>query len=115
MLLGQGTLDKAGNLYIVDNDRIRMVNKATGIISTVAGGGRQSGNGIPATSLILLPDTVAVDSAGNLYISDNGTNIRKVTKDGIINIVAGGAIGFSFWVRLSENAVLQAAVQRSAI
>src|SRR5439155_41746 len=74
-----------------------------GLISTVAGNGISgfSGDGGPATSAQLAffsgGSGVAVDVAGNLYISDNGNNrVRKVTADGVISTVAGhGTFGFS--------------------
>ncbi|MBI6546789.1 MAG: hypothetical protein HY692_08340 [Cyanobacteria bacterium NC_groundwater_1444_Ag_S-0.65um_54_12] len=80
------TVDGAGNLYIADqfNYRIRKVNTG-GIINTVAGNGTwgYSGDGGPATSAQLnVPNGVAVDSAGNLYIADAnfGNNlIRRVS------------------------------------
>ena len=96
-------VDGAGNMYIVDgyNERVRKVGPA-GIISTVAGNGVRgfSGDGGPATaaSLGFAPyGSVALDSGGNLYISDSDSHrIRKVTPSGIISTVAGnGAAGFS--------------------
>ncbi len=75
-------LDTAGNLYITEaqSGRIRKVTPG-GIISTVAGGGTLEADGVPATSAFLFqPWGVAVDSVGNLYISDTGNNrVRKVT------------------------------------
>jgi hypothetical protein len=77
-------VDSAGNLFIADygNNRIRKVTSA-GIISTVAGNGTKSysGDGGQATSAALYyPTSVAVDSAGNLFIADEGNNrIRKVS------------------------------------
>jgi trimeric autotransporter adhesin len=90
-------VDSAGNLYIADttNNRIRKVTTA-GIISTLAGGGTGGlGDGGPATEAKLVGTYgVAIDSAGNLYISDLGNNrIRKVTTAGIISTVAGGGTG----------------------
>jgi sugar lactone lactonase YvrE len=94
-------LDVTGNLFIVDqeNNRIRKVS-ASGIITTVAGNGSRgySGDGGPATSAQLsYPNGIAVDSAGNLYISDVSSNrIRKVSDSGIITTVAGnGSAGYS--------------------
>ncbi len=96
-------VDTAGNIYIADleNNRIRKVTASTGIISTVAGNGTAgySGDGGAATSAeINFPYGVAVDSAGNIYIADNGNQrIRKVTvSTGIISTVAGnGIVGYS--------------------
>ncbi|MEK6195202.1 MAG: NHL repeat-containing protein, partial [Deltaproteobacteria bacterium] len=90
-------VDAAGNLYISDttNHRIRKVD-TDGIITTVAGGGRDSGDGIPATDARLsFPTGSVVDATGNLYISD-GNRIRKVNTDGIITTAAGkGPAGYN--------------------
>jgi trimeric autotransporter adhesin len=93
--------DAAGNLYIADfnNNRIRKVS-TNGTITTVAGNGYAgySGDGGPATSAQLsLPQGVAVDAAGNLYIADTGNNvIRLVNTTGLISTLAGnGLAGFS--------------------
>src|SRR5205807_6219297 len=81
-------LDKAGNLYLAGGgpERIRKVAAATGIITTVAGSGPYDairglipsasiggfgGDGGPATQALLnTANHVAMDAAGNLYISD---------------------------------------------
>jgi RHS repeat-associated protein len=89
-------LDSSGNIYIADstNNVIRKVNVSTGIISTVVGTGiaGYSGNGGPATSATIHnPWGVAVDSTGNIYVSDTGnSSIRKVdASTGLISTVAG--------------------------
>jgi uncharacterized protein (TIGR03437 family) len=66
--------DSAGNLYIADtgNNVVRKVSG--GIITTVAGNGTaaNNGDGGPATSAsVLAPSSVAVDSAGTVYIASN--------------------------------------------
>lgn len=93
--------DSQGNLYLADvgNNRIRMID-TSGIVTTVAGTGMIgfSGDGGPATSAklnlkhaIKFSSILAVDSSGNLYISDYGNGrIRKVDTTGIITTVAGG-------------------------
>lgn len=87
-------LDSGGNLYIADtaNLRVRKVN-ASGIISTIAGNGTlgNSGDGGPATAAQLyIPEAVAGNASGILYIADRGNqNIRKVNSLGLISTVAG--------------------------
>jgi len=95
-------VDGAGNLLIADtvNNRIRKVS-GSGIITTVAGNGSSdfSGDGGRATAAALfVPQSVAVDGAGNLFIADLGNmRIRKVSTSGIISTVAGSSttLGFS--------------------
>ena len=89
-------VDDANNVYVADgdNNRIRKITPG-GIISTFAGNGNAgfSGDGGLATSASLnIPEAVAVDAVGNLYIADAGNNrIRKVDTNGNISTVAGGS------------------------
>ena len=89
------TADDA-TVYIADraNNRIRKVDVATRIITTVAGTGSAgfSGDGGSAAAAVLnLPIDVAVDGDGNVYIADlNNHRIRKVTvTTGVIDTIAG--------------------------
>jgi sugar lactone lactonase YvrE len=92
------TLDTSGNLYITDtgNGRIRRIDRSTNVINTVAGG---PGDGLPATAAVLFgPRDVALDSAGNVYIADQGNHrIRRVDAvTRVLTTVAGtGTGGFS--------------------
>jgi trimeric autotransporter adhesin len=98
-------LDASGNIYIADtsNDRIRMVDTSTGVITTVAGGGKyEIGNVRDGGQAILadlsLPIGVIIDASGNIYIADAAHyRIRMVTKStGVITTVAGtGTTGYS--------------------
>src|SRR5437762_4140887 len=89
-------LDASGNLYIADffDNRIRKVDAASGIITTVAGNGSFgfAGDGGAATNASLSgPAGVAVDAGGNLYIAAYSNHrIRKVdAATGIITTMAG--------------------------
>jgi sugar lactone lactonase YvrE len=99
------TLDLSANIYIADtgNQRVRRVDAVTGIITTVAGSGAEGygGDGLSATSpqtKFDLPDAIAFDAQGNMYIADSLNNrIREVNAStGIITTYAGtGASGNS--------------------
>jgi uncharacterized protein (TIGR03437 family) len=83
------TLDAGGNIYIVSSSRILKVD-TSGNLSTVAGGGKGSTYPGPATSVNISPGGVAVDSAGNLFISDTlSTRVLEVNPAGIISVFAG--------------------------
>jgi sugar lactone lactonase YvrE len=88
--------DRAGNLYFSDtfNHRIRRVDAATGIITTVAGNGEAgfSGDGGPAVAAALNePYGVVVDRAGNVYTADRlNRRVRRIdAASGIITTLAG--------------------------
>ncbi len=84
--------DAAGNLFIADGHRIRMVD-SSGTITTVAGTGEGGfgGDGGPATEARLnFPVDVTLDGAGNLFIADIvNRRIRKVDSSGVISTIAG--------------------------
>lgn len=87
-------VDAAGNVYAADSASF-YVRKITpqGTISIVAGNGTKgaSGDGGPARNASLnYMSGLAVDPAGNLYISDSDNRrIRKVDTSGVITTVAG--------------------------
>ncbi|MFP5041021.1 T9SS type A sorting domain-containing protein [Parasediminibacterium sp. JCM 36343] len=92
-------IDRTGNLYIVDGNRVRKVS-TNGIITSIAGNGQNgfAGDGGLATKAILcLPNSIAIDASNNLYIVDGCNNrVRKISANGIISTVAGnGAIYLS--------------------
>jgi sugar lactone lactonase YvrE len=93
--------DRSGNIFFVDymNNRVRKIN-AAGIITTIAGTGGMGYNGdnIPATTAELnVPGGVAVDNAGNVYVTDDYNNrVRKINTSGIITTIAGtGTVGYN--------------------
>ena len=87
--------DPKGNFYIGEGATIRKVTVSSGIISTVAGYGSYgfSGDGGPAISAEIYPQSMAFDSNGNLYIANWGTTIREVSATtGIITTFAGNGV-----------------------
>lgn len=95
-------LDAAGNLFIADqgNNRIRRVDRETGIIITVAGSddlyGFAGDNGPAIRAKLNLPSGVAAGN-GWIYIADTGNNrVRQVSPSGVITTLAGtGDSGFT--------------------
>jgi uncharacterized protein (TIGR03437 family) len=86
-------MDSAGDLFFVDssNFRIRKID-ANGTITTVAGGGKNLSNGIVATLADIVPEAIALDGAGNIYIADRFLYaIREVDSQGKIHTIAGGS------------------------
>jgi RHS repeat-associated protein len=102
------TFDSSGNLYgsvssYSGSGRVTKLDtsgniRPSGDLTLVAGGGSNTGDGIPATEASLLsPQGVAIDFEGNIYIAEAGKHrIRKVDTNGIITTVAGtGTNGYS--------------------
>lgn len=94
-------VDGAGTtLYIADtrNDRIRQVDLATGVITTIGGNGAFSGPFVPGATGLDTPmnhlNTIALDAEGNLYMvvdyTEFGNVIMQMSPDGGMTRVAGG-------------------------
>jgi trimeric autotransporter adhesin len=103
-------LDSVGNLYVAEagNNVVRKITASTGIITTVAGTGAGAGcqqpanfsgdGGLANKATLSCPYGVAVDAAGDIFISDSGNRrIREVNgSTGIITTIAGnGTYGYS--------------------
>ncbi|HMZ17008.1 MAG TPA: RHS repeat-associated core domain-containing protein [Blastocatellia bacterium] len=94
-------LQADGTVYISDlvNNRIRRVG-LDGLITTVAGGGASTGDGIQATQAALRLDTgcdMALAPDGAVYFTERIFHrVRRLGTDGILTTVAGnGTAGFS--------------------
>ena len=94
-------LDSNGHLFIADtgDNRVRMLDATTGLISTVAGDGSlgSGGDGGPASrAQLTAPEGLALDAQDNLFIVDSGTErIREVTNGKITTLAGKGSMGFS--------------------
>jgi hypothetical protein len=95
--------DSAGNVYIADteNNVIRRIAVATGVITRFAGTGKPGGSilvGGPATlNELNAPQAVAVDAAGDGFIADtNNHRVLEVLRGGFIVPFAGTSLpGYS--------------------
>jgi len=103
-------LNENGLLYVADqsNNRIRMIDTKTGIITTVAGNGDAgyTGDGMPAIETSIAgPSGLTLDSGGNLYIADTfNSRIRKLdSQTGSITTVAGNGENFKFQPGVNEG------------
>jgi sugar lactone lactonase YvrE len=85
------TMDGSGNLFVADTDNnsIRKITSG-GVVSTFAGtsqGGHVDDTG--AAARFLVPTGIAIDPAGNLFVSEGVDTIRKVTPSAEVTTLAG--------------------------
>ena len=81
--------DSAGNIYVADHAMIRKVTPG-GVVTTLAGQvGTGFANGTGAAAAFGGINGIAVDGAGNVYVSDSNSAIRKITPGGVVATLAG--------------------------
>jgi hypothetical protein len=90
-------VDSAENIYIADTDNC-LIRKVSGAnISTVAGDYASTtpcgynGDGLATTAQLAIPESVFVDSTGNIFIPDTGNNLVRVVNTGTAPITIAGA------------------------
>ena len=74
-------VDGMGNVYVADsgNAHIRKVTQA-GVVTTLAGGLFGSADGVGTAASFYMPNGVAVDGGGHVYVADTyNDNIRAIT------------------------------------
>jgi sugar lactone lactonase YvrE len=86
-------VDDLGNVYVADYDNHTVRKIApSGIVSTLAGEPREPGSadGKGNSARFDHPEAIAIDRAGNLYVTDTWNHtIRKITLDGVVTTLAG--------------------------
>lgn len=91
---GAMTIDSADNLYVADagNQQIRKISP-TGFVTTIAGTGEQGFNdGTCSTATFNGLSGIALDTRGNIYLSDEGNNaIRKISTSCVVSTLPGGS------------------------
>ncbi|HND61621.1 MAG TPA: hypothetical protein PLB90_09105 [Opitutaceae bacterium] len=91
-------VDRAGNVYVADTGN-RVIRKITptGFVTTFAGthyldSSAQMADGLGPAARFYFPKSLAMDSAGTLFVGDNSA-IRKITPDGMVTTLAGNVGG----------------------
>ncbi|MEO8595861.1 MAG: hypothetical protein ABI759_21250 [Candidatus Solibacter sp.] len=95
-------VDRAGNLYIADNNNNRIRKVTDGVITTFAGNGLKSDDpsaekreGIAATAAAISPLVLFVDGADAIYESDVRVHqVRKISRDVITTVAGNGKSGY---------------------
>ena len=91
-------VDTSGNVFVADtwNHTIRKVT-SSGVVTTLAGlaGSYGSADGANSSARFYLPQSITVDTSGNLYVLDSGNQtVRKVAPVGanwVVTTIAGQA------------------------
>src|SRR5205814_1802362 len=85
-------VDGAGNVYVADtyNYTVRKITPA-GVVTTLAGLAGEDGStdGTGSYARFSYMFGIAVDSAGNVYVTDFSNTIRKITPAGVVTTLAG--------------------------
>lgn len=102
-------VDSADNLYVADafNSAVRKITPA-GVVSTLAGGNGINGphcvDGTGSGATLDIPQGIAIDAAGNLYVADSFCPaIRKITQAGVVTTLSSGISQQVFNVAVSPD------------
>jgi sugar lactone lactonase YvrE len=99
------TVDLEGFVYVADtgNNRIRKISQA-GVVTTLVGSTVGSANGVGTNATLNTPNGIAIDSKGNLYVTDSANHrIRKIIKEGFMSTFAGSSAGYLDGIGTNAN------------
>jgi sugar lactone lactonase YvrE len=101
-------VDASDNVYVADtnNNTIRKISLA-GVVTTLAGTAGKQGHsdGTGTAASFVLPEGIAVDANGNVYVADTGNNaIRKITPEGVVTTLAGTAATINGPIEITVDA-----------
>ena len=89
------TIDSQGNLYVVDNHKIRKISPQ-GVVTTLAGSIEGYIDGIVSVAQFDYPSDVCTDAQGNIYVADSENHkIRKISITGYVTTLAGSSVGYA--------------------
>ena len=99
-------VDNQGNVYVADsgNSRVRVIDLAASTITTIAGDGMLTstgqcvfdGDGPALQHSLCSPMSIAVDSAGDVFVADAATvRVREISGGNIVTLAGNGNLGFA--------------------
>lgn len=88
------TKDAAGNMFICERGRHRIVKITTdGVASVFAGGTAGFTDGTGSAAQFRNPYAITIDPSGNLFVADwQNHAIRKITSAGVVTTIAGNGV-----------------------
>lgn len=104
-------VDADGNVYVADrmNHVLRRIS-TQGVVTTLAGspGGFGHADGSGSAARFNAPSDLTIDAAGNLYLLDGSSMVRRVTPDGVVTTLAGAPVQWGRSDGTGANARFQA-------
>jgi sugar lactone lactonase YvrE len=86
-------VDSSGDVYAADGNSNYTIRKITpaGVVTTIAGTAGIFGfaDGTGPAALFYVPNGIAIDPNGNLYVTVSNNTIRKITSGGVVTTLAG--------------------------